>query len=99
MNIIFATSEAAPFIKTGGLGDVAQALPLALSKYPNQEILLFLPYYGKMKKENKFEVQKVAEFNMNLSWRNKTVGLYRVKSNKRKIQTEDLYKDALYVGD
>ena len=44
MKIVFAASEAAPYIKTGGLGDVAQALPLALSKQPGCEVLLFIPY-------------------------------------------------------
>ena len=52
MKIVFAASEAAGLLKTGGLGDVARALPLALSGQRGQEVSLFLPYYGKMK-ENK----------------------------------------------
>ncbi len=84
MKIVFAASEAAPYIKTGGLGDVAQALPLALSKQPNYEVLLFLPYYGQMKQRAQFPVEKIAEFEMPLAWRRSYVGLYRVKSPRRK---------------
>ena len=86
MKIVFAASEAAPYIKTGGLGDVAQALPLVLSREPNEEVLLFLPYYGQIKRSGKFEVEKVAEFEMPLSWRRLYVGLYRVKSRRRKLR-------------
>ena len=43
-NVIIAASEAAPFVKTGGLGDVAGSLPLALKKL-GCEPVLFLPYY------------------------------------------------------
>ena len=49
MKIVFAASEAAPFIKTGGLGDVARALPLALGAAEKSEVTLFLPYYKKIK--------------------------------------------------
>ncbi len=86
MKIVFAASEAAPFIKTGGLGDVAQALPLALSKSPNHEILLFLPYYGQIKYDPQFNIQKVREFQMPLSWRSQYVGLYKLRSTKRKLR-------------
>ncbi|MBN2809532.1 MAG: glycogen synthase GlgA [Deltaproteobacteria bacterium] len=44
MNILFAVSEAAPFAKTGGLADVAGALPLALAARGHQ-VYLFLPLY------------------------------------------------------
>ena len=33
MKIVLAASEAAPYVKTGGLGDVMQALPAALNRY------------------------------------------------------------------
>ena len=49
MKIVFAASEAAPFLKTGGLGDVAEALPLALSQQAGSEVCIFLPYYKKIK--------------------------------------------------
>lgn len=45
MRIVFAASEATPFAKTGGLGDVAGALPLALAKLKHH-IDVFLPLYA-----------------------------------------------------
>ncbi len=86
MKIVFAASEAAPFIKTGGLGDVAQALPSALAEYKGNEILLFLPYYRAIKNDPSISVERVAEFETRLSWRNVYVGLMRLKSRKRKLQ-------------
>ncbi len=86
MKIVFAASEAAPFIKTGGLGDVAQALPAALSEYAGNEILLFLPYYASIKKNPAISVEQVAVFETPLSWRRSYTGLLRLKSRKRKLQ-------------
>ena len=86
MKIVFAASEAAPFIKTGGLGDVAQALPKALAEYKGNQILLFLPYYASIKSNPSIEVERVAEFTTRLSWRNAYVGLMRLKSKKRKLR-------------
>ena len=54
MKIVFAASEAAPFLKTGGLGDVAEALPLALSQQAGSEVCIFLPYYKKIKENPGF---------------------------------------------
>ncbi len=86
MKIVFAASEAAPFIKTGGLGDVAGALPPALSEYKGNEILLFIPYYKSIKNDATIEVERVAEFETDLSWRKAYVGLMRLKSRRRKFQ-------------
>ena len=44
MNILFAASEAFPLVKTGGLGDVAHALPIAL-KQLGDDVRLVLPAY------------------------------------------------------
>ena len=44
MKIAVVASEAAPFVKTGGLGDVMQALPLALSQQKNTYVSLFIPF-------------------------------------------------------
>ena len=85
MKIVFAASEAAPFIKTGGLGDVAGALPCALSEYKGNEILLFVPYYASVKNDVTLNVERVAELETDLSWRKAYVGLMRLKSKKRKL--------------
>lgn len=86
MKIVFAASEAAPFIKTGGLGDVAEALPKALSEYKGSEVLLFLPYYSAVKDNPAIETELVGELETYLSWRKCYVGLHKLKSKKRKLR-------------
>lgn len=86
MKIVFAASEAAPFIKTGGLGDVAQALPEALADYKGNELLLFLPYYKKIKQNAAFPVEQIAVFDTPLSWRQSYTGLMKLRSKRRKLQ-------------
>ncbi len=71
------SSEAAPFIKTGGLGDVLQALPAELARIPGNEILIFLPYYKKIKYDPKVTAELVTSFTVNLTWRQQYVGLFR----------------------
>ena len=71
MKIAFAASEAAPFIKTGGLGDVAGALPDALAA-AGHEITVFLPLYGRIKHGEYFDrFSFVADFQTVLGWRSK----------------------------
>ena len=79
MRIAMIASEAAPFIKTGGLGDVLQALPTELARIPGNEISLFLPYYKKIKYASSFETELVTSFNVNLTWRQQYVGIFRTK--------------------
>ncbi len=86
MNIVFASSEAHPFIKTGGLGDVMEALPNALSKIKDNQIYLFLPYYSKIKNNSELKIEHVDSFYIDLSWRRQYVGLYKYKSKKRKLK-------------
>lgn len=86
MKIAIAASEAAPFIKTGGLGDVMQALPEALSKLPGNSVALFLPYYGKVKRDRRWECEFLTSFSISLAWRQCHVGLFRLKSRKKKLQ-------------
>ncbi len=77
MKILFAASEAAPYIKTGGLGDVAAALPKALCQTPGTEVSIFLPYYKPLKDNPELSVELVAEFTVPLSWRNVYAGVFR----------------------
>ena len=67
MKIAMMASEAAPFVKTGGLGDVAQALPQALSGVPGNEVALFLPYYKRIKQNPDVAVDFVGSFSMELA--------------------------------
>lgn len=86
MKIAMVASEAAPFVKTGGLGDVMQALPAALSKIKGNEIVLFLPYYKRLKQDKTLPVEFLGSFNMELSWRESYVGILKLKSRKKKLQ-------------
>lgn len=86
MRIAIAASEAAPFSKTGGLGDVIQALPAELARIPGNEVAVFLPYYKKVKDNPAFETEFLTSFAVNLSWRQQHVGIFRLKSRKKKLQ-------------
>ena len=84
MKIVHAASEAAPFVKTGGLGDVMQALPAALSRYRDCEVSLFLPLYGTIKQDPSIHLQKITDFTLFLGWREQYVGLFQLKSRAKK---------------
>jgi starch synthase len=86
MKIAIAASEAAPFVKTGGLGDVLQALPAELSRAAGNEVVLILPYYKRIKHNPKVETTFVGSFSIHLSWREQYVGLFQLKSRKRKLR-------------
>lgn len=86
MKIALAASEAAPFVKTGGLGDVMQALPAELSRIAGNELVLFLPYYRRIKYNPAVETRFVGSFSINLSWREQYVGLFQLKSRRRKLR-------------
>ena len=81
MKIALVASEAAPYIKSGGLGDVMLGLPNELSRIPGNEVCLFLPYYQKIKNSSKFQVQRVAEFTVSLSWRQQYAGLMKLMTS------------------
>ena len=48
MKIAILASEGAPYAKSGGLGDVMEALPAALSRLEGNQVTLILPYYKKI---------------------------------------------------
>ena len=78
MKIVFAASEAAPYIKTGGLGDVGQALPKALAA-EGHTVKVVLPLYkGIRAKAELFEnLTFVKAVNTPLAWRNQYTGIFR----------------------
>ena len=80
MKIAILASEGAPYIKSGGLGDVMEALPSALARIPGNEIVLFLPYYKKVLDNPAFETEQVAQFYVALGWRQQYAGIYRLKN-------------------
>ena len=86
MNIAFAASEAAPFLKTGGLGDVMQALPEALRSMPENEVALVLPYYGVIKRNPAVKTEFCSSFAVQMGWRSCHVGLFRLRQRKKRLQ-------------
>ena len=86
MKIAMAASEAAPFIKTGGLGDVMQALPEALGLLEGNEVCLFLPYYGQIKRDKRWNCEFITSFAIQLAWRQCHVGLFRLQSESLSYQ-------------
>lgn len=79
VRVLFAAFEASPFIKTGGLGDVAGALPRYLNDI-GVETRLIMPLFSTIKEEYKKKMVKVSEFYVPFSWRNQYLGLYELKS-------------------
>ena len=76
--ILFATSEAVPFIKTGGLADVAGALPKYFDKR-YFDIRVILPKYACMKQEWKDKMEYVTHFYMDLGFKNCYVGIMQMQ--------------------
>ncbi len=81
MNIVFAASESAPFIKSGGLGDVMEALPKELSKGGNK-VSVFIPYYRDIKIKYEEELEYLSCFDLHLSWRNLYCGIFKKEINE-----------------
>ena len=82
MRIAVCASEGAPYCKSGGLGDVMEALPAALARIPGNEVVLILPYYNKIKHNAKFPTEKVGELRVQLSWRQQYAGIMKLQGRE-----------------
>lgn len=78
MQIVFASAECAPFVKTGGLGDVAGSLPAALVR-AGAEVIVMVPKYATIKDEYKTQMEHFADFYVSLGWRNEYCGLEKLE--------------------
>ena len=78
MQIVFASAECAPFVKTGGLGDVAGSLPAALVR-AGAEVIVMVPKYATIKDEYKAQMEHFADFYVSLGWRNECCGLEKLE--------------------
>lgn len=78
MQIVFASAECAPFVKTGGLGDVAGSLPAALVR-AGAEVIVMVPKYATIKEEYKAQMEHFADFYVSLGWRNEYCGLEKLE--------------------
>ena len=99
MKLFFAASEVAPFIKTGGLADVAGSLPNALAKL-GHDVRVILPLYSALPAMWRRQMTFLKSFHFPLSWRNAYCGLFSLAyqgltyyfiDNEYYFQREGLY--------
>ena len=98
MRIAILASEGAPYVKSGGLGDVMEALPSALSRIPGNEVVLMLPYYKKIREDARYSVDFVGSITVKLGWRRQYCGILRLRNPRDGVQVyfiDNLY----YFGD
>lgn len=80
MNILYVAAEATPFIKTGGLADVAGSLPRSI-KNLGHDIRVVLPLHGSIEKKYKDKMKKIHQYYVDLNWRRQYVGVMELKLN------------------
>ena len=98
MRIAVLASEGAPYVKSGGLGDVMEALPAALARIPGNEVALILPYYKKIKENAAYEVELVAQFQVSLGWRRQYAGLMKLKGREDGVCVYFIDNDYYFGG-
>ncbi|ADL52587.1 glycogen synthase GlgA, partial [Clostridium cellulovorans] len=99
MKIAFIASEAAPFIKTGGLGDVVGSLPKYLNKIGNETIVI-LPNYVGIRHDLKESMDYIKEYYVPVGWRNMYCGVMHYKLDNVDFYFIDnqyyFYREGLY---
>lgn len=77
-NVLFVSSEAVPFIKTGGLADVAGSLPKYFDK-EHYDVRVMLPKYLCIPEKWRSQMRYVTHFYMDLAWRSQYVGVLEME--------------------
>ena len=98
MRIAVCASEGAPYAKSGGLGDVMEALPAALARIEGNEVALFLPYYSKIKENAAYPTEKVADFRVSLGWRQQYCGVMKLTNRTDGVQVYFLDNEYYFGG-
>ena len=80
MRILFASSEVAPFIKTGGLADVAGSLPKALAQ-EGHDVKVILPLYEGIGEQWRSQMKFEQYYNVTLSWRHVYCGVFSLEQD------------------
>ena len=78
--ILFVASEAAPFIKSGGLGDVIGSLPEFVSD-EEFEVSVMIPLHEGIYWEFRNEMTYLTTINVPLAWRNQHCGIFKIEKN------------------
>lgn len=99
MKILYVASESTPFIKSGGLADVAGSLPQGVKKQ-GYDIRVVIPLYSDISDEYKKDLKEVCTFEVELGWRFQYVGVLEKEYNGIRyyfIDNEYYFKrDGLY---
>ncbi len=98
MRIAILASEGAPYVKSGGLGDVMEALPTALARIPGNEVLLILPYYHKIKNNPTIQVELSQYCSVRLGWRQQYAGLMKLLGRNDGVQVCFVDNDYYFGG-
>ena len=98
MRIAVLASEGAPYAKSGGLGDVMEALPAALKRIEGNEVVLILPYYNKIKTNAKYAVERVTEVTVQLGWRQQYCGVMKLTNREDGVQVYFIDNDYYFGG-
>lgn len=98
---MFVSTECAPFIKTGGLGDVIGALPLSLKDKLDDQIVV-IPLFKKVKDKYFDSMKKVGKVEFTMSWRKQKADIYTLEMNDVKYYFVEndyyFYRDNIYGG-
>lgn len=78
MNILFASFEATPFAKAGGLGDVAGSLPMEIAAL-GHDIRLIMPKYKSIPQSFSEEMTLIDSFYIDIGIKKKYVGIFQLK--------------------
>ncbi len=98
MRIAILASEGAPYAKSGGLGDVMEALPAALSRIEGNQVALFLPYYHKIKYNLAYQTQWLGEMTVQLGWRQQYAGILRLTNRQDGVQVYFIDSEYYFGG-
>ncbi len=97
MRIAVMASEGAPYAKSGGLGDVMEALPAALQRIEGNQVVLLLPYYHKIKNNPAYQVEAVGQLTVQLGWRQQYAGILQLTNRADGVQVYFIDND-YYFG-
>ena len=78
IKVLYAAAEVVPFVKTGGLADVAGSLPKAL-KAQGIDIRVVMPKYGQIAAQYRDRMVHIYDGTLPVAWRSKYVGIDSLK--------------------